>query len=169
MDKQSPEYQENLIRSARYNLLVAIIFTVLNLVMLLVGSNRYFLFSTSIPYYLTYFGYLFDHYTVGGYTLTGLTMAAVFVAAYAVFWFMSKKHSGWFIAALVLFGVDTLAMLLLMLLFGDIGSWLFEIVFHVWVIISLSRGIAAAAKLKNMPQIPEPPQYTMYTGPEMDA
>ena len=38
VDKTSAAYQKNLIRTARYNLLVVMVFTVLNLVMLLVGA-----------------------------------------------------------------------------------------------------------------------------------
>ena len=75
-DKNTREYQENLYRGSRYNLLVVLIFTVINLVMLLVGSGSYFLFSASIPYYLTVFGYMFDNYTVGTFTLTALVIAA---------------------------------------------------------------------------------------------
>ena len=168
VDKQSPLYQENLIKTARYNLLVVIIFTTLNLVMLLTGGNRYFLFSTTIPYYLTFFGYMFDHYAISTYTLTGLMMAAVFLAAYVVCWFLCKKHIGWYITALVLISVDTLVMAVLILWSGNLREWITEIVFHVWVIISLSRGIAAANRLKQFVPAPEPPQYTLYTDPESD-
>ena len=40
VDKTSAAYQKNLIRTARYNLLVVLVFTALNLVMLLAGSGR---------------------------------------------------------------------------------------------------------------------------------
>lgn len=166
VDKQSPQYQENLLKTARYNLLVAIVFTALNLVMLLTGSNRYYLFSTTIPYYLTFFGYVFDYYRVSTYTLTGLTMAVVPVAAFVIFWILSKKDSRWLTAAAVLFGVDTLALVLMILWTGDIAGSILEIVFHGWVMVCLVRGVLAARKLKDMPPQEEPLQYTLYTDEE---
>ena len=169
-DKNTREYQENLYRGSRYNLLVVLIFTVINLVMLLVGSGSYFLFSASIPYYLTVFGYMFDNYTVGTFTLTALVIAAAILTVYLVCWILSKKRSGWIIVALVLFAVDTLAMLGMMFLSGTgIAAWIMDIVFHAWVIISLSRGLVAASKLKTMPETTEMPIPPQYTGPDLDA
>lgn len=156
VDKQSAAYQHNLLKSARTNLLVAVLFTALNVVMLLTGSNRYFLFSTTIPYYLTFFGYMFDHFMVSTYTLTGLTMAVVPVAVWLLCWYLSKKDSRWLMAATVLFGVDTLAMALLVLWSGDVSASLLEILFHVWVMICLVRGVRAAGKLKSCPSHEEP-------------
>lgn len=158
-------YQQNLVSSARYNLLAVLIFTAVNLVMLLTGSDSYFLFSATLPYYLTYFGYMFDHFILSTFTLTGLVMAAVFLGGVLLCWLLSKKHSSWFIVGLVLMGIDALAMVVLMLLTGSFMEWLLDIVFHGWVIFSLSRGIAAAAKLKSMP---EQIQYTLQMEPEQE-
>ena len=164
-NKNTRDYQENLYKSARYNLLAVLAFTVINIVWILVGSGSYLFFSANIPYYLTAYGYVFDGYTPGTYTLTGLVMALPFLAAYLVCWLLSKKRSGWLVGALVLFSVDTAAMAGLVLLSGyGLVSWIVEIILHVWIVVSLARGVAAAAKLRNMPQIPQPPQYTTYVG-----
>ena len=56
VDKNSREYLENKMKSARHSLLLVLIFTVVNLVLLLADGNTYFLFSASVPYYLTAFG-----------------------------------------------------------------------------------------------------------------
>lgn len=50
VDKNSPEYLLKQIAGGRYSLLLILIFTVVNLVLLLVDSDRYFLFSASVPY-----------------------------------------------------------------------------------------------------------------------
>ena len=150
VDKQSAVYQQSLVKSARSTLLTAVLFTMLNIVLLLVGSNRYFLFSATIPYYLTFFGYMFDYFTVGTYTLTGLTMALIPLAALGFCWYCSKADSRWLKVAAVLFGVDVLAMLGLMLWSGDMSSSLLDIVFHGWVEICLIRGIKADNRLKVM-------------------
>lgn len=150
VDKQSAEYQRNLIKSARTNLWVAVAFTVLNVGMLLTGSSRYFLFSMTMPYYLTFFGYLFDYFTVGTYTLTGLTLAVVPVIAMALCAYMSKRSNRWLLGAAVVFALDTAAMLGLMLWSGDAGSMLLDIVFHGWVMICLIRGIQADGRLRAL-------------------
>lgn len=163
VDKNTPEYRQNLVKSARTTLLIAVLFTVLNVVLLLVGSNRYFLYSATIPYYLTFFGYMFDHFTVSTYALTGLSMAAVPVIALALCWCLSKKDHRWLTVAVVVFGLDTAAMVGLMLWSGDLGSSILDIVFHVWVLVSLIQGVKAAGYLKNMtgPETPE-----IFTGSE---
>lgn len=151
VDKQSPVYHQNLVKSARSTLLIAVAFTVLNIVLLLIGSNRYFLYSATIPYYLTFFGYMFDNFMVGTYTLTGLTMAVVPVAVLALSWYLSKQNHRWLMAATVVFVLDTAAMVAMLVWTGDIGSSVLDIVFHGWVLLCLIRGVRSAAWLKNMP------------------
>ena len=155
VDKTSAAYQLKIIRSARYNLAVAVVFTVLNLVMLLVGSDSYFLFSSTISYYLTYFGYLFDLFTVSTYTLTGLMLGAIPLLAYGVFWLLSLKNDRWLLPAAVLFAVDTLALVGLILVTGDILGMILQIVFHGWVMFSLIRGVIAGVRLRKLPTEPE--------------
>ena len=156
VDKGSVVYQQNQLKSARYTLLIAVLFTVLNVVLLLIGTNRYFLYSATIPYYLTFFGFMFDHFTLGTYALTGLVMAAVPMAALALCWFMSKKDSRWMKGALAIFVLDTAAMVGLMLWARELTSSLLDIVFHVWMLISLTQGIKAAGRLKVLEA--QPPQ-----------
>ena len=60
VDRNSPEYQENLIRTGRTALIGVVILTVLNLVLLLTDSDRYLLFSISVPYFLTVLGQIMD-------------------------------------------------------------------------------------------------------------
>lgn len=151
VNKQSNYYQSNLVKSARSTLLIAVAFTVLNMVLLLIGSNRYFLYSATIPYYLTFFGYSFDYFTVGTYTLTGLTIAVVPVAVLTLSWYLSKKDHRWLTAATVVFCLDTAAMVAMMLWTRDIGSSLLDIVFHGWVLYCLIRGVKAAGRLKAVP------------------
>lgn len=174
-DKNTRGYQENLYQSSRYNLVVVLIFTAVNLFSLVTGGNSYWLFSASIPYYLTAFGMLFDaipgslETTIGTYTITALVIAVAILAVYLICWIFSKKRVGFLIAALVLFAVDTLGMLGMMFIFGTgIADWLMDILFHAWVIISLSRGLAAHNKLKNMPETMETAEPPVYTGPDLD-
>ena len=50
------EQLANKFMSARHNLLLVVIFTLVNIVLLVAQSNSYFLFSASIPYYLVDLG-----------------------------------------------------------------------------------------------------------------
>lgn len=161
VDKQSALYQQNQIKTARNNLLVVVLFTVLNMVLLLIGSNRYFLFSATIPYYLIFFGYTFDYFTLGTYTLTGMVMALVPLIGLGLCWFMCKKDNRWMTAAAVLFGIDTAAMAAMMLWAGDLSGSFLDIVFHGWVLVTLIAGIKAANRLKILEaQKTEDPQIS---------
>lgn len=161
--------------SARMTLILVIICSLINIFMTLSGSDRYFLFSAFIPYYLTFMGALLcgkmpDYWYEGegaavamfeGDTvMLGLAaVSAVILIAYLVLWFLSKKpRMGIMIAALVLFSVDTAAMLVL----GGISfDMLLDYLFHAYVIYSLASGITALKKLRELP--PEPIQVEDYT------
>jgi hypothetical protein len=155
VDKTSAAYQKNLIRTARYNLLVVMVFTVLNLVMLLVGNGRYFLFSSTICYYLPFFGYIFDLYTVSTYTLTGLVLGLVPLAGYLLFWLLSLKNDRWLIPATALFALDTLALAVVIFLNGSIIGMILPIIVYAWVMITLVRAVLAGARLRKLPAQPE--------------
>lgn len=155
VDKQSAAYQIKQIRTARYNLAVILAFTVLNLVMLLAGSGRYFLFSSTICYYLPCFGFIFDLYTVSTYTLTGLVLGLVPLAAYGLFWLLSLKNDRWLIPATVLFALDALALAGLILWTGDIIGMILPVIVYAWVMFTLIRGILAGSRLRRIPAEPE--------------
>ncbi|MBE6762150.1 MAG: hypothetical protein E7551_07665 [Ruminococcaceae bacterium] len=149
--------------SSRMNLLLVVGFTVINIILLITNSNSYFLFSAYIPYALIDLGmYLCGRYPQELYEdygniefvndtffATMVVIALVIVLVYFLCWLFSKKYKvGWLIAALVLFGIDTLGMLAFLDFSSDI---IIDIAFHIWVIISLSIGISNYFKLKKIP------------------
>ncbi len=138
-------------KAGRSNLLIAIILTVLNIVMLIAGSDSMLLFSISVPYYAVIFGVI-----LGGQELliTGCVIATVILLAYFLCWLFSKKHVGWLIAALVLMIMDTLALIAFYMLAGEI-SGILDFIFHALIIYYIASGISSAKKLKNLP--PEEP------------
>lgn len=155
---------ENRFRSARSNLLWIVAFTVINIVLLVTNSNTYFLFSAYIPYFLVtmgmalcgmfpteYYGedLLWMEFLDRSVFTVFLVIAFVIVALYLISWIFSKNNKrGWLIFALVFFSLDTLGMFALE---GFAIESIIDVVFHVWVIISLSLGIHACNKLKKMP------------------
>ena len=156
VDKNSREYLENKMKSARHSLLLVLIFTVVNLVLLLADGNTYFLFSASVPFYLTVFGMGMDADAGGSvFTTTALVISAIILAAYLLCWIFSKKRVGWYVAALVLFIIDTALLVLLALAFEMLADSIMDLVFHGWVVLELCQALVCHKKLKALPPEPE--------------
>jgi len=158
---------ENKYANSRYNILLIVVFTAINLLLLITNSNSYFLFSAFVPYLIADLGMLLcgkypaDYYAgeLAGMEFAGneifvftLVSAIVIILLYLLSWIFSKKKSGWMIFALVFFILDTVAMFVIN---GISVDQILDVVFHAWVIISLINGITAYNKLKKLPEEPE--------------
>lgn len=165
------QLQERRYSSSRFDLLFMVVLTLINLGLLLGGGTTYFLFSAFVPYQLAAFGYIWcgmmpqEYY---GEEFADLTfydtsvfvvlfiIAVLLVAVYGLFAFLARKGRGGFlVAALVLFSIDTAAMLLL----GGIGvDTIIDLALHAWVVYDIARGVVAWRKLKAMPpEVPAAP------------
>ncbi len=163
------QLQESRYNGARVNLLIVIVFTLINLILLVTNAGRYMLFSIFIPYLLATTGMemcgmlpveYYDAYYEGGYAAQEffapsvfyvlLAISLVIVAVYVLAWLFSKKQrGGWMIAALVLFSLDTLAMVFLG---GITTDMLIDYFIHAWVIYELAVGVHAWYRLQTMPE-----------------
>lgn len=156
--------------ASRNNLLLVIIFTVVNCIIALLGFDTYFLFSAFVPYYaalmgMTYSGRMSEEFyqSIGespesmalyndGFLAIMLVIAAVGTALYFLAWLLSKNHKiGWLIFALVFFSLDTL---MLFMIIGIDVTMIVDYIFHAWVIFELARGISVHYKWKNMDEEP---------------
>ena len=160
-DKNSPEALMAKARSGRHALLLIILFTIINLVMVLLDSGTYFLFSASVPYYVTLMfkawenGFSVGAWVNGPTTFAALAFSFVVLTLYFLCWLLSGKRRGWLIAALVLFVIDTIAMLCLnWLLYESLLPNVVDLVFHIWAIAELFQAIRAQKKLRKLP-LPE--------------
>lgn len=82
--------------------------------------------------------------------VTMLVIAVISVVLYLLSWILSKKpRVGWMIFALVFFILDTLGMFAVT---GFAVDSIVDVIFHIWVIVSLISGIAAYYKLKKLPE-----------------
>ena len=151
--------------SARHNLLLVVVFTLINIVLLVTNSDTYFLFSASIPYLVADLAmalcgkYPAEYYEgdmagmpvmSDGFFAVMLMIAGVILILYLLSWILSKKPSvGWMIFALVFFAIDTAGMLILL---GISADMIIDIVFHGWVLVSLTNGILSYYKLKKLPE-----------------
>ena len=166
-------------QSARMDIIVVVLFTVVNIALMLFGSLTYFLFSVSLPYYFCYFMSLYTgrmskeiygsewdgfQFLPDGFFWSAVVVSVVVLAMYAVCFFASqnkKKNEdgsvtvsysmGWLIAALALFTIDTLIYIIMMaVLIGFQMSMLIDLAIHIYVIVTLVMGVIAAYKLKKL-------------------
>lgn len=160
--------------SARGNLLLVILFTAVNVLLLVANTGSYFLFSAFIPYMLVdegmfytgrypaeiYEEYFPDMAFLGDNLFYALICVSITILAlYFLCWLFSKNNrAGWIVTALVFFSLDTAGYLLYGLLYGmlDVSS-IIDVLFHVWVLYYLINGLVANAKLKKLPAEEEAP------------
>lgn len=158
-------YYQSKFKSSRYNLLLVVGMTVINIIMLLLGGSSYFLFSATIPYSLAvdgmyYTGKLPDEYYTdwpesmplfdSSYLTVMILIASAIIILYVCCFLFSKKFkTGWMITAAVLFVLDTLYMLF----FYGVGvDSIMDILLHAWVLYYLISGVVYGIKLKKLPE-----------------
>lgn len=145
------------------NLLVVVIFSVINIGLLLAGTDTYFLFSAFIPYFIVDYGramcgmypeefysdLLIEEFLDSSFLIVMVAIAAVIIIAYLVCWILAKKKKvAALFAALALFVADTMLMLFMMDFSSDI---IIDVVFHIWVVVYLITAIRTYYKIKNTP------------------
>lgn len=144
---------------ARNNLLLVIIFTVINIILAACNSGSYFLFSAFIPYFSAYIGAAIYHYpeemaTEIGTEITpeiatvclviGIVIAVLLLVPYLLCWIFSKRHYGWMIAALALFSLDSIWLLINFNVY-----YIMDILFHAYVIYYLIMGVRNGIRVKK--------------------
>ena len=144
-------------KRSRMNLLLVILFTVVNL-FASTFANTYFLFSATIPMLLPLgasqiaadptamadLGLPPEAATT--LVIVCLVIGIVLTVPYLLCYIFSKKRVGWMIAALVLFSLDCLFLLLTLDL-----SMIADILVHAWGMFYLITGVIHGFKLKNLP------------------
>ena len=136
------------IKTARSDLLIVAILTVVNIVLYLAHSNTMMLFSAAVPYYAVVFADLLMIPTV---TLACYAVALISIVAYFVFWLLSKKRHIFLVFATVLFSLDFLVLLGLHIYAGETGGFM-DMVIHAVVLYFLILGSASVRPLKNLPE-----------------
>lgn len=156
-----PETRESLerkIQGARRSLLLVMVFTVINLGMILLDTDQYFLVSISVPYYLTMMGKGLDNGFVDGawditgtYTVTGLVLSIGVLLVFFLCWLVSRKHTGALAAALVLFAADSVALGYFTFALYDNPSVNFiDFLFHIMILAEFIYALRADRKRKQL-------------------
>jgi hypothetical protein len=158
-----PNNLETKYNSSIANLLLVVVFSAVNIVLLLVNANTYFLFSAFLPYFAVDYGMYFCgmypeeyYYDVPDMVFEDksflgicIAIAVGFLFAYLLCWYIAKKKKiGAVILALVMFLIDTAAMLWLTEFAMDS---IIDILMHIWVISYLIIGIVTYFKMKKTP------------------
>lgn len=149
--------------SARYNLLLVVAMTAINVVLLMLGGSSYFLFSATVPYSLAIDGMYMtgrmpeDWYTDwpetipfldSGYMTVMMVIAFAIILVYLACFFFSKNFKGgWMIAAAVIFSLDTLY---LVFIYGVGVDSIMDLLLHAWVLYYLISGSVYGIKLKKL-------------------
>ena len=147
-----------------HNLLSVVIFTAINIFLLVTNSDTYFLFSAAIPRTLVDLGmflcgkYPVDYYggDISGYSFLSDTVFIALIAGavlilgfYLLCWYLAKKGKfAWLIVALVLFTIDSI---LFFFIYTFDSSMLIDLVFRIWIFVSLAMGVHAHFALKKAP------------------
>lgn len=137
-------------KNARLSILIVFAFSLLNLILLF--SDSYMLFSARIPLVIATVGFLLKTQTLENfYLILGIVIAILTIIPYILCWLFSQKRVGWMIAALVIFAVDTVVLLIDLpsyLQAGDFSIFL-DIIVHGIVIYELVVGVIAGKNLKK--------------------
>ena len=154
-------------KAARGNLLAMLVLTAVNTLLALTGSDRYYLFTDFAAYIWAVFARGFYDFTgEAKWLVLGAAGAVLVMAVYFLCWLLSKKRRGWLTAALVLFSVDTAALVAGLVTAFEASSIL-DVVFHgllLWYLaMGVRRGREAMEEPEGQRETPEPlPQNTEF-------
>jgi len=145
---------EKQLKNGRLNLFLVLIFTVLDMVLIITESTYSFPFSVYFPQVVVSIIKYFDLGSTG--TIIGIAVIFICLGAYFLFAVLADKHHGFLVGALVLFSVDTIMVFVFAFTVGDM---IIDILFHLWVLYYLIMAIRAGIKLSKLP--PEPVEVQM--------
>ncbi|MBQ9112480.1 MAG: hypothetical protein IJY08_02755 [Clostridia bacterium] len=152
-------------KNGRISLLCIIIFSAIN-VLSIAFADVYFLFSAYIPQLVTSVGAIL--YADTGemlFYIIAVIMSLLLIVPYLLCYIFSKKKVGWMIAALVIFGIDSLIFLpdFILWVFEDV-SMILDMAVRVIALVTLILGVVAGLKAEKEPKVaPETGEGMAYT------
>jgi len=159
---------EQTFRASRGTLIAVFALTVVNLVLSIMNSDLHFLFSANLSLIALYSNSAWDWVT-GDYVFSTVGIALAFLAAlpYLALWFASAKNKMWIAVGLGYFVIDIIVFAVLLGrawgAFETDISFIIELVFLGWILVSLVLGTKAWLDSKKLPpsEPPTPPQNHM--------
>lgn len=140
-------------KRSRDNLMLMIVFTVINLLLLLFQSDFYLLFSATVPTLTLAIGQ-YASADIGSNIPLWITsfIAVAIVGFYIACWAFSKKARLLILIAFIFFSIDTFILLVLMLVVEFDLMMLVDLAFHFWILYYLYHGAMAWSKLSDVSQ-----------------
>lgn len=139
------------VNNGRMGMLVLLAVTLLNQLLLLFRVNYHFLFSAAAPYYLNWAARAADAHAAVKAIFVILTLA-IYIA-YAACWLLSGQDRRWLTAALGLYAMDTLLLIIFCLtMLTNPASCLFEILTHGAGLLLLYNTDRCARRLSKLPR-----------------
>ena len=133
------------------NLLLVVVFTAANLLLIVTDSNLYLLFSAIAPPFIFGIGRgMADELRSDVFLVIGLVIAFIIVGLYFLCWLLAKRRRVFMVVALVFFVIDSLMLAFLILSAGFEMSYVMDIAFHGWILVYLTSGAMAWAKLRGV-------------------
>ncbi len=140
-------------KAARSNLLAVVAFSVINLLLMVLKADVYFLFSATVPLFVAAVGAaLTAELSTPVPYIASAILALAIIGIYLVCYFQSKKKRGWLVAALVLFSLDCVFLLLTFS-----ADSIIDILFHAWMMYYLIVGVKNARQALEEPEMPAEP------------
>ena len=129
---------ERSLKNAQTSLLIMLLLTIFNVAGYFFTSGFYFPYSAIAPYVLTDIAFY--------YQLNVLyVVAAAIIAAYVAIGLVARSKPIWYIAAFILFTIDTIVLVAWLFLFLSFDIvYIMDIAFHIWVLVTLFKGSVAA-------------------------
>lgn len=181
--KTKEMYQRDLTTS-RMNLLLSVIFTVINMAMIFFSLDTSFLFSAAIPHTLSLFlaitcGIFSDSYYDAYYKIyadgkyadtwkneiafldpslfyTVFIFSVMIVVGLFLLWYFSKKHRVCSMITLAYYIVDSLFLLAFSFYLGAGGiDLIFQILFHAWIVYYAVLSVKAWKGMETAPTMAE--------------
>ena len=137
--------------NTRHYLLLLIVASALTIITVIL-NNSYFLISSYITQLLMAIGSELTYESGDNlYLIISAVLAVIFLIPYLLCYIFSKKRVGWMVAALVIYGLESLVFwsdFLTLLLYGDF-SGIVDCVFRIFVIVNLILSVRYGFKMKN--------------------
>jgi hypothetical protein len=133
-------------------MVLALVLSLINNIILFLGYFDIFVMNIIFPYSLfttsVHFEWAFDALSTGYieigiiYAATAILVTGFFIAPLLVI----KTKPKWLIAAAIAVLIDTIYMVFVYTSFFQSNDYLFDVFFHVWLLVTIMLGIIAAFK-----------------------
>lgn len=134
-------------KNARIYFLMIIFVSIMNMVLLFMESEQFYLISAMIPYMAVLFSIGTGASIFG---TVGFWVAAVFLGLCVLCWLLSKERPGWLVAGAVLYGLDLIPAVYLYAQFRE-RTFLMAAVVHAFMLVYIIAGIVSRYRQKAVP------------------